>query len=200
LGPQRAPEVIVAFGIEGKPVEGVYVSLIPQDGQAIPPSSVATDRDGTAWFHLWDTGRYIARAEYNGKVIEKPFHIAVGMPRPVLPGRWIASDGALSRPPKTPAHSVASAAGGRFQNKTAAEAYFTFLTTPGGPYQQSDRTSHPTRGDRPANHSGNPEPTRTRWSERAWTLLATCTQQGRSAFDFFTQAFTLTSPIARTFA
>jgi len=76
LGPQRAPEVIVAVGIEGKHVEGVYVSLIPQDGQAIPPSSVATDRDGTAWFHLWDTGRYIARAEYNGKVIEKPFHIA----------------------------------------------------------------------------------------------------------------------------
>ncbi len=83
LGPKRAPEVIVAFGIQGKPVEGAYVSLIPLAGQAIP-SSVATDPDGTAWFHLWDTGRYLARAEYQGKTVEKNIDVT---DRPALTGK-----------------------------------------------------------------------------------------------------------------
>ncbi len=84
LGPKRAPEVIVAFGVEGKPVEGAYVDLIPLDGQAAAPSGVATDPDGTAWLHLWDTGRYKVRSAYQGKVVEKEITIAE---RPTLTGK-----------------------------------------------------------------------------------------------------------------
>jgi len=73
LGPQRAPQVIVCFGVEGKPVEGAYVELFPQDGQAPPPSAVTTDSDGTAWFHLWDLGRYRAVVNHEGRMFEKSF-------------------------------------------------------------------------------------------------------------------------------
>ncbi len=88
LGPYRAPEVIVCFGVNGKPVEGAYVTLIPQDGQATPPSGIMTDKDGTAWFHFWDTGRYVAKVFYreNGeeKSAEKSFEIKS---RPLLTGQ-----------------------------------------------------------------------------------------------------------------
>jgi len=90
---------------------------------------------------------------------------------------------------KPPPHSVASPLAGRFQNKTAAEAYFTFLTTP-GVAPTNNRTEQAIRHvviDRRITQGTRSQRGR-RWSERAWTLLATCTQQGRSAFDFFTQA------------
>lgn len=73
LGPERAPEVIVCFGINGRPIEGAYVYLLPEEGQARPPAAVATDVDGTAWFHFWDTGRYRAVAWHEGQIFSKPF-------------------------------------------------------------------------------------------------------------------------------
>ena len=75
LGPERASEVVVCFGIDGKPIESAYVYLVPSDGQAPPPSAVATDADGTAWFHLWDTGTYRAVAWHDGQVSEAKFTI-----------------------------------------------------------------------------------------------------------------------------
>jgi transposase len=65
------------------------------------------------------------------------------------------------------------------------DAYFTFLDTPGieptnnGPERQirflaiDRKITQGTRGE-----SGR------RWCERIWTILATCAQQGRSAFEF----------------
>jgi transposase len=65
------------------------------------------------------------------------------------------------------------------------DAYFTFLDTPGieptnnGPERQirflaiDRKITQGTRGE-----AGR------RWCERIWTVLATCAQQGRSAFDF----------------
>jgi len=84
LGPERAPEVVVCFGIDGKPIEGAYVYLVPEDGQAPPSSAVATDADGTAWFHLWDTGTYHAVAWHDGQVSEAKFTIDA---RPTLTGK-----------------------------------------------------------------------------------------------------------------
>ena len=75
---------VVCFGIDGKPVEGAYVYLVPSDGQAPPPSAVATDADGTAWFHLWDTGAYRAMAWHDGRVREARFTIDA---RPTLTGK-----------------------------------------------------------------------------------------------------------------
>jgi hypothetical protein len=83
LGPKRAPEVVVAFGIQGKPVEGAYIRLVPLAGQAAP-AGVATDPEGTAWFHLWDTGRYLVRADHQGKTVEKEIDITE---RPALTGK-----------------------------------------------------------------------------------------------------------------
>jgi transposase len=90
---------------------------------------------------------------------------------------------------KPPSHSEAAPLARRFKNKTTANAYFTFLTTPGmAPTNNlteqairhvviDRRITQGTRGERGR-----------RWSERAWTLLATCTQQGRSAFNFLCKA------------
>jgi transposase len=69
------------------------------------------------------------------------------------------------------------------------EAYFTFLTTPGvGPTnnlaEQAIRfvviDRHITQGTR--SEAGR------RWSERIWTVIATCVQQGRSVYSFLSQA------------
>lgn len=69
------------------------------------------------------------------------------------------------------------------------EAYFTFLTTPGvGPTnnlaEQAIRfvviDRHITQGTR--SEGGR------RWSERIWTVIATCIQQGKSVYAFLCQA------------
>ena len=71
------------------------------------------------------------------------------------------------------------------------DSYFTFLTTPGveptnNLTEQAIRfvvidrkITQGTRGDRGQ-----------RWCERIWTLLATCAQQGRSAFEFLVDSIT----------
>jgi transposase len=69
------------------------------------------------------------------------------------------------------------------------EAYFTFITTPGvGPTnnlaEQAIRfvviDRHITQGTR--SESGR------RWSERIWTVIATCTQNGQTVYAFLCQA------------
>jgi transposase len=82
-------------------------------------------------------------------------------------------------PLRTEAQNMAK----RFRNH--GNAYFTFLDTPGieptnnGPERQirflaiDRKITQGTRGE-----AGR------RWCERIWTILATCAQQGRSAFEF----------------
>lgn len=69
------------------------------------------------------------------------------------------------------------------------EAYFQFITTPGveptnNLAEQAIRfvviDRHITQGTR--SESGN------RWCERIWTVIATCSQQGRSVFDYLQAA------------
>jgi len=84
---------------------------------------------------------------------------------------------------KEPARSEAQNIARRFRDH--ADAYFTFLDTPGieptnnGPERQirflaiDRKITQGTRGD-----AGR------RWCERIWSVLATCAQQGRSAFEF----------------
>jgi transposase len=75
----------------------------------------------------------------------------------------------------------------RFREHGAA--YFTFLTTPGveptnNLAEQAIRfvviDRHITQGTRGAGGR--------RWSERIWTVIATCTQQGHSVYQFLTEA------------
>jgi transposase len=72
---------------------------------------------------------------------------------------------------------------------THGQQYFQFITTPGvqatnNLAEQAIRfvviDRHVTQGTGSA--TGN------RWCERIWTVIATCTQQGRSVFDFLYQA------------
>jgi transposase len=69
--------------------------------------------------------------------------------------------------------------------QTYGESYFTFVTTPGvqptnNLAEQAIRfvviDRHITQGTR--SEAGQ------RWCERIWTVIATCTQQGRSVFDY----------------
>src|SRR5439155_21559317 len=69
------------------------------------------------------------------------------------------------------------------------ESYFRFLTTPGveptnNVAEQAVRfvviDRHITQGTR--GEKGQ------RWCERIWTVLATCSQQGRSVFEYLTRA------------
>ncbi len=82
-----------------------------------------------------------------------------------------------------PASRHAQAMAKRLQ--THGNAYFTFVTTPGvEPTNNSAEQAirfvvidrHVTQGTR--SEGGR------RWSERIWTVIATCTQQGRSVFDY----------------
>lgn len=87
-----------------------------------------------------------------------------------------------------PSWSEAQTLAARFRGR-AAEHYFTFLTQPGVEPTNNlteqairhvvidRRVTQGTRGD-----DGM------RWCERAWSVLATCTQQGRRAFQFFHDA------------
>jgi len=89
------------------------------------------------------------------------------------------------RPPRL---SEALALAGRFRGRRA-EHYFTFLTQPGVEPTNNlteqairhvvidRRVTQGTRGN-----AGM------RWCERAWTIMATCAQQGRSVFEFLYQS------------
>ena len=104
------------------------------------------------------------------------------------PGR-ISRRGFLRAARRPPPHSEAAPLARRFQDKRMAKAYFTFLTTPGVEPTNNlteqgirhvvidRRITQGTRGERGR-----------RWCERAWTVLATCRQQGRSAFEFMYHA------------
>jgi len=90
---------------------------------------------------------------------------------------------------RAPAASEALNIAKRFRDH--GDEYFTFLDTPGieptnnGPERQirflaiDRKITQGTRGE-----AGR------RWCERIWTVLATCAQQGRSAFDFIYDSIT----------
>lgn len=90
---------------------------------------------------------------------------------------------AKSAPPRSEAQNMAQ----RFRDH--GESYFRFITTPGVEPTNNlaeqairhividRRITQGTRGN-----MGQ------RWSERIWTILATCVQQGRSAFEFLAHA------------
>ena len=96
--------------------------------------------------------------------------------------------GFLQQARHPPTWSEAAPLAARFRGQAAAH-YFTFLTRPGVEPTNNlteqairhvvidRRVTQGTRGD-----DGM------RWCERAWTVLATCVQQGRSAFQFLHDA------------
>jgi transposase len=85
-------------------------------------------------------------------------------------------------PPSRPSENLAK----RFRKH--GDAYFRFMTTPGleptnNLAEQAIRfiviDRHITQGTR--SEGG------LRWCERVWTVIATCSQQGRSVLDFLSQ-------------
>ena len=93
----------------------------------------------------------------------------------------------ILRARRAPARREAQNLANRFQEN--ADAYFEFMSNPGveptnNLAEQAIRfvvidrkVTQGTRGERGR-----------RWCERAWTMLATCAQQGRSAFGFLSEA------------
>ncbi len=117
------------------------------------------------------------------------FHRQVELSPKVLPSRLQAARervlavGLGEAPPTRHGQNMAE----RFRQH--GEAYFTFLTTPGveptnNLAEQAIRfvviDRHVTQGTR--GEVGR------RWSERIWTVIATCVQQGRSVYAFLCQA------------
>jgi transposase len=122
------------------------------------------------------------------KTLFRTWHRRQQMPAP----RWEhaatkARREVLSVARRAPMASEAMNIAKRFRDH--ADAYFTFLDTPGieptnnAPERQirflaiDRKITQGTRGE-----------TGRRWCERIWTVLATCAQQGRSAFQFIYQS------------
>jgi len=97
--------------------------------------------------------------------------------------------GFLKAARKPPPHSEAAPLARRFQDKKMAEAYFTFLTTRNiePTNNRTERALRPIVIDRRITQGTRSRRGR-RWCERAWTVLATCSQQGRNAFEFMYHA------------
>jgi len=96
--------------------------------------------------------------------------------------------GFLKQMRRPPQRSEALTLAARFRGR-AADHYFTFLTTP-GVEPTNNLTEQAIRHmviDRRVTQ-GTRGAVGMRWCERAWTVLATCVQQGRSAFAFFHQS------------
>ena len=93
----------------------------------------------------------------------------------------------LARRP--PPHSEAAPLAKRFQDRKTAEAYFTFLTTPNvePTNNRTERALRPVVIDRRITQGTRGQRGR-RWCERAWTVLTTCRDQSRSAFEFLCQS------------
>lgn len=91
----------------------------------------------------------------------------------------------MRRPPD---HAQAQRLAKRFRG-VQAQSYFTFLTEPGvAPTNNAtERAIRQVVIDRRVTQ-GTRGNTGQRWSEHIWTILATCRQQNRSAFDFIYQA------------
>jgi transposase len=97
--------------------------------------------------------------------------------------------GFLKTARRPPSYADAQPLAKRFRNKKMAEAYFTFLTTPNvePTNNRTERALRPIVIDRRITQGTRGQRGR-RWCERAWTLLTTCRDQGRSAFEFLHHA------------
>ena len=92
---------------------------------------------------------------------------------------------AMSAPRRRQAQNLAQ----RF--RLHGEAYFRFLTTPGGEPTNNlaEQAMRFMVIDRRITQ-GTRSPRGRQWCERIWTAIATCTQQDRSAFEFFRDTIT----------
>jgi transposase len=90
---------------------------------------------------------------------------------------------ALGAPSRSEAQNIAQ----RFRDNSAA--YFEFMTTPGVEPTNNiaEQTIRYVVIDRKVTQGTRGQKGR-RWCERIWTTMATCAQQGRSAFDFLAAA------------
>ncbi|MDD5677400.1 MAG: right-handed parallel beta-helix repeat-containing protein [Kiritimatiellae bacterium] len=75
------PEVVVMFAPGDTPAAGVFVNVLPQEGQPWEGFAVMTDTNGTAWFVLPAAGRYQASATWNGISYTNTF-VATTSPMP----------------------------------------------------------------------------------------------------------------------
>jgi transposase len=97
--------------------------------------------------------------------------------------------GFLKTARRPPSYADARPLARRFQNPETAKAYFTFLTAPHvePTNNRTERALRPLVIDRRITQGTRSERGR-RWCERAWTMLATCRDQSRSAFEFLHHA------------
>jgi transposase len=117
------------------------------------------------------------------------FHQRQELPEPILRIRLHAARermlhaGLNQVPPTRPSQNMAK----RFREHGAS--YFTFITTPGvePTNNLAEQAIRFVVIDRHITHGTRSERGR-RWSERIWTVIATCAQQGKSVYQFLSLA------------
>jgi len=98
-----------------------------------------------------------------------------------------ARDQLIATAKRAPERSEAQNMAKRFRQH--GDAYFRFITTPGiePTNNLAEQAIRFVVIDRRITQ-GTRSPRGRKWSERIWTTIATCTQQGRSVFDFIQRA------------
>lgn len=69
LASDRPPEVLLTVEHQGAPLPFALVTLVPESGQACPPTTVRADSRGRAWFVLDEPGAYEVRVEGGGRAV-----------------------------------------------------------------------------------------------------------------------------------
>lgn len=196
IDPSRSSDVLYEFlgetfsGVIGCDYYSVYRKFLAETDAVMQFCWAHLIRDVKFLTTLSDrvTRRYGHKLLTKIKCLFRIWHRREQMPREKWEGAARrAADAVLHRAKRAPQRSEARNIAERFRDHAAH--YFTFLKVPGveptnNAMEQRMRfvaidrkITQGTRGQRGR-----------RWCERMWTVLATCVQQGRSAFQFLHQS------------
>jgi transposase len=192
IDPSRSTKVLYEFlgetfsGIIGCDYYSVYRKFLRETDAKMQFCWAHLVRDVKFLITLPDvvTRRYGQKLLAKIKILFRLWHRREQMPREKWePAARRAQQAVLARARRAPCRSEAQAIAQRFRNH--GPYYFTFLAVPGvEPTNNSmEQRMRFVAMDRKVTQGTRGERGR-RWCERMWTVLATCVQQGRSAFVF----------------
>lgn len=192
IDPSRSTKVLYEFlgetfsGIIGCDYYSVYRKFLRETDAKMQFCWAHLVRDVKFLITLPDpvTRRYGQKLLAKIKILFRLWHRREQMPREKWePAARRAQQAVLARARRAPCRGEAQAIAKRFRDH--GSYYFTFLAVPGvEPTNNSmEQRMRFVAMDRKVTQGTRGERGR-RWCERMWTVLATCVQQGRSAFVF----------------
>jgi transposase len=196
IDPSRSSDVLFEFlgetfsGVIGCDYYSVYRKFLAETDAQMQFCWAHLIRDVKFLTTLSDpvTVRYGQKLLNKIKSLFRLWHRRDEMPREKWePAMRRAADAVLHRAKRSPSRTEAQNIQGRFREHGVY--YFTFLKVPGiEPTNNAmEQRMRFVAIDRRITQGTRGEPGR-RWCERMWTVLATCVQQSRSAFQFLYQS------------